>query len=169
MPNVNPRLEYQRIQVLNDLHLIDAAPPKGLDDLCREAREHFGVAAALVTLVYSNRQVIWARAGTALESTPRSDAFCDHLIRRDQVLVVPDAKKDLRFAANPLVTGEPFIRFYAGVPLIYAREVRLGGLCLLDTKPREFSPSEQTELVTMADEVMFRILERELRNCAHLQ
>ena len=169
MPNVNPRREYQRIQVLHDLHLLHAPPLAGLDDLCREAQERFEVAMALVTLVYSDRQVVWARAGTNLEGTPRSDAFCDHLIRRNTVLVVPDAKKDPRFAANPLVTGMPFVRFYAGAPLIFTKEILLGGLCLLDTKPREFSPTEQTELVTMADEVLFHVLERELRNCTHLQ
>ena len=169
VPSVNPRLEYQRLQVLRDLHLIHAAPPEGLDDLCREAQEHFAVAMVLVTLVYGDRQVVWVRAGTDLEGTPRSDAFCDHLIRRDGVLVVPDAAKDARFASNPLVTGEPFVRFYAGAPLIFTREVRLGGLCLLDTKPREFSLAEQADLIATADEVMFRILERELRNCAHLQ
>src|SRR5688500_16032849 len=99
----------------------------------------------------------------ATTATPRSDAFCDHLIRRDEVLVVPDAKQDPRFAANRLVTGEPFIRFYAGAPLIFTREVRLGGLCLLDTEPREFSQAERAALTGMADEVMFHILERELR------
>ena len=75
---------------------------------------------------------------------------------------MPDATQDPRFAANPLVTGEPFIRFYAGAPLIYMRDIRLGGLCLLDTKPREFTPGEQAELAEMADEVMLVILEQEM-------
>lgn len=166
MPNVNPRHEYQRFQALHALHLLDAPAPPDLQDLCREAQEHFQVAMALVTLVYSEHQVVWARAGTDLEGTPRSDAFCDHLIRCDEVLVVPDATKDARFASNPLVTGEPFVRFYAGAPLIFTREVRLGGLCLLDTEPREFSPAERADLAKLADEVMFRILERELRPVA---
>ncbi len=163
MPNTNSRLEYQRLQAMHGLHLLDAPPPLGLEDLCREAQDRFGVAMALVTLVYSDRQVVWACAGTSLKGTPRSDAFCDHLIQCDEVLVVPDAREDVRFAANPLVTGEPFIRFYAGAPLNFTREVRLGGLCLLDTEPREFSLTEQADLATRADEVMFRILRRELR------
>jgi GAF domain-containing protein len=169
VPTVNTRLEHQRLQVLHDLHLIDVAPPDGLDDLCRGAQERFDVAMVLVTLVYCDKQVVWARAGTDLETTPRSDAFCDHLIRRDEVLVVPDARVDDRFASNPLVTGEPFIRFYAGAPLIFSRDLRLGGLCLLDTQPREFSEVERTSLTEMADEVMFRVLERELRECSRQQ
>jgi GAF domain-containing protein len=161
---VNPHREYQRLHALHALHLLDAPAPSDLEDLCREAQAHFQVAMALITLVYSDRQVVWARAGTDLEGTPRSDAFCDHLIRCDQVLVVPDAKKDARFVANLLVTGKPHVRFYAGAPLMFTREVRLGGFCLLDTEPREFSPAERADLATMADEVMFRILERELSN-----
>ena len=164
--SVNPHLEYQRLHALHALHLLDASPPPDLEDLCREAQAHLQVDMALVTLVYSDKQVVWARAGTDLEGTLRSDAFCNHLIRCDDVLVVPDAKKDARFAANPLVRGKPFVRLYAGAPLIFTREVRLGGFCLLDTEPREFSPSERADLTTMADEVMFRILERELRHVA---
>jgi GAF domain-containing protein len=163
---VNPRLEYQRLQAMHGLHLLHAPPPADLEDLCREVQGRFQVTMALVTLVYGGRQVIWASAGTDLEGTSRSDAFCDHLIRCDEVLVVPDARKDARFSSNPLVTGRPFVRFYAGAPLIFTREVRLGGLCLLDTEPREFSPSERADLAAMADEVMFRIFERELRHVA---
>jgi GAF domain-containing protein len=164
VPSVSPHREYQRLHALHALHLLTTPAPPDLEDLCREAQERFEVAVALVTLVDSDRQVIWARAGTDLEGTPRSDAFCDHLIRCDEVLVVPDARQDPRFAANPLVTGQPFVRFYAGAPLTFTREVRLGGFCLLDTEPREFSTDERADLAAMADEVMFRILERELRN-----
>jgi GAF domain-containing protein len=103
-----------------------------------------------------------ARVGTEFEGSSRPDAFCDHLIRSDEVLVVADARLDPRFVANPLVTGEPFIRFYAGAPLIYMRDVRLGGLCLLDTKPRHLSVSDQAELVGMADEVMMLIVQHEM-------
>jgi GAF domain-containing protein len=166
VPGLNPRLESQRFQVLHALHLLTTPAPSELDDLCREAQTRFDVAMALITLVYDEKQVVWARAGTDLQDTSRSDAFCDHLIRGNGVLVVPDATKDARFATNPLVTGEPFVRFYAGAPLIYTREIRLGGLCLLDPEPREFSAAEKVDLAVMADEVMFRILERELRPAA---
>ena len=120
------------------------------------------MAVSLVTIVTADRQIVRAEVGTDLKETSRPDAFCDHLIRSDDVLVVRDAREDSRFAANPLVTGEPFFRFYAGAPLIYMRDIRLGGLCVLDTQPREFGPDEQAELAEMADEVMFSILEQEM-------
>jgi GAF domain-containing protein len=101
-----------------------------------------------------------------LEGTPRSDAFCNHLIRCDQVLVVRDATQIPRFASYPLVTGKPFVRFYAGAPLMFTREVRLGGLCRLDKMPRELSAAEQPDLAEVADQVMFHIFEGELRHMA---
>ena len=168
VPHLDLPIEYQRIQALHGLPLLRAAAPCDLEDLCRHAQEHFCVRMALITLVYSDKQVVWARAGTTLKSTPRSDAFCDHLIGSDDVLVVPDARRDPRFASNPLVTGEPFVRFYAGAPLIFTRDVRLGGLCLLDTEPRKFSGGEKQELAELADEAMFRILELQLQQVDRL-
>ncbi len=112
-----------------------------------------------------NTQIIKAREGSGLEETPRAWAFCDYTIRTDQVFVVPDATQDERFVANPLVTGAPFIRFYAGAPLIYLRDVRLGALCLLDGRPRkpeEFTLGDKAELVGMAEEVVSAIMQHEI-------
>ena len=118
------------------------------------------MAVALVTLIEREQQIIKASAGTSLEATLRSDAFCDHLLRSDDVLVVPDAREDPRFAANPHVTGEPFIRFYAGAPLIYMCEVHLGGFCLLDPAPRQLSAAEKADLANLAEEAMICIFEQ---------
>jgi GAF domain-containing protein len=107
-------LEFQRLQVLQSLHLLDTSAMPMLENVCRQVQERFDVEMVLVTVVDRERQVVKARVGTGFEGSPRPDAFCDHLIRSDEVLVVPDARRDPRFAANPLVTGEPFIRFYAG-------------------------------------------------------
>jgi GAF domain-containing protein len=156
------RLEFQRTEVLRSLHALTSPAPPALEEICRRARDRFQVAMALVTIVTGDRQVVRARTGTDLQGTSRPDAFCDHLIRTDEVLVVPDATQDPRFAANPLVTGEPFIRFYAGAPLNYMHDIRLGGLCVLDTKPRAFTRDEQADLADMADEVMTCILEQEM-------
>jgi GAF domain-containing protein len=101
---------------------------------------------ALVTLIDREVQIIKARAGTDLEETPRSLAFLRLHHRSDDVLVVRDARTDPRFAANPLVTGEPFIRFYAGAPLIYRESIRLGALCLTDPQPRGFTPGDKPSL-----------------------
>ena len=159
-PGLSPHLEAQRLQALHSLDLLNGPAPSGLDDLCRQAQAEFRVAVALVTLIGREQQIIKARAGTTLEATLRADAFCDHLLRHDEVLVVPDARADPRFAANPLVTGEPFIRFYAGAPLIYMREVHLGGFCLLDPEPRRLSAEEQAKLADLAEDVMICIFEQ---------
>jgi GAF domain-containing protein len=159
---MDPHLEFHRLQVLRSLHLLDAASLPTLDGLTERAQARFGVEMVLVTIVDRERQIVKARVGTGFEGSPRPDAFCDHLIRTDEVLVVPDARLDPRFAANPLVTGEPFIRFYAGAPLIYSDDLRLGGLCLLDTRPRDLTAPDRAELVQMADEVMVLIYEQEM-------
>ena len=165
-PALDPRLEFRRIQALHSLHLLREPAAPSLTDLCHRAQERFGVAAALITLIDTDRQVIKAGVGTDLEEMPRADAFCDHLLWSDEVLVVPDAREDARFAANPLVTGAPFIRFYAGAPLVFVRDVRLGGLCLLDPEPRSFPAPEQAELADLAEEAMICIIEQELHRFA---
>lgn len=162
VPGSDSLIEVQRLQVLRSLHVLTSPPRPELEEICRRAQDRFQVPVALVTIVSQDRQIVKARAGTDLQETSRPDAFCDHLIRADEVLVVPGARLDPRFAANPLVTGEPFIRFYAGAPLIYMRDIRLGGLCVLDTRPRVFTPEEQAALAEMADEVMGCFLEQEL-------
>lgn len=157
--------EFARIQALHETGLLTSPALPELDEICRRAREHFGVATALVTLIDREKQIIKAREGTDLEGTPRSWAFCDYTIRTDQVFVVPDATQDARFATNPLVTGEPFLRFYAGAPLIYLRDIRLGALCLLDRRPREpeaFTLGDRAELALMAEEVVSIILLHEI-------
>ena len=162
VPGLDHHLEFQRLQVLQSLHVLTSPPRPELEELCRRARARFQVAMALVTIVTQDRQIVRAGVGTDLKETSRPDAFCDHLIRADEVLVVPDTTQDPRFAANPLVTGEPFIRFYAGAPLIYMRDIRLGGLCLLDTRARDLSLEERAVLAYMAEEVMMLLIENEL-------
>jgi GAF domain-containing protein len=159
---MDPQREFQRLQVLRSLHLLDTSLMPTLEDACEQVQERFGVEMVLVTVVGRERQIVKARVGTDFAGSSRPDAFCDHLIRSDEVLVVEDARQDPRFAANPLVTGEPFIRFYAGAPLIYMQDIRLGGLCLLDTQPRELTPLDRAELAVMADDVMMSILEAEM-------
>ncbi len=162
VPPLDPALECQRLQVLRSLNLLAAAELPQVDAFCARVQEHFGVEVVLVTVVDRERQIVKARVGTDFEGSSRPDAFCDVLIQSDEILVVPDARDDPRFAANPLVTGPPFIRFYAGAPLIYMRDIRLGGICLLDTRPRDFTSDEQAELADHAEEVMILLIEHEL-------
>lgn len=121
MDELDARLEFQRLGTLRETGLLGSLRLPDLDEICRQAKEHFRVATALVTLIDKEVQLIKASTGSTAKVTPRSSTLCDHTIRSDAVLVVTDAIKDLRFAPNPFVMGEPFIRFYAGAPLIYRR------------------------------------------------
>jgi PAS domain S-box-containing protein len=113
---------------------------------------------ALVSLVEETRQTFLARSGIDLDETPRETSFCAHAMLEDQVMVVPDATVDPRFADNPLVTGEMNVRFYAGAPLISDDGVPLGSLCVIDTVPREgLTPLQMQGLTTLAANVMARL------------
>jgi GAF domain-containing protein len=139
------------------LKLLDVAqriPSSTIDRITAFARTHFGVPVCLVTLIEAERQVLLSKQGWQSSETPRKVAFCTYTILQSEVLVVPDARRDERFRGNPLVTSAPFIRFYAGAPLVYEEEVRLGSLCLIDQKPRSFSRGERAELAMLADHVV---------------
>lgn len=166
MDPAEPRSEADRLLALRETGLLDAPPPAAFAGIVARARSRFGVATALVTLVDLAVLRVAADAdggGGGGGEIPRSDAFCDHAIRGDEVLVVPDLARDARFAANPLVVGPPFHRFYAGAPLIWLRGVRLGSLCLLDARPRDFTPGDRAELAALADEVVIAIAAADAR------
>lgn len=141
------------MQTLHTSGLIDGLVVPGLDVICAEAARHFDVKTAIVTLLDTDVQVFKAKFGIDAESTPRKLAFCNFSILSDQVFTVDDALADPRFASNALVTGPPFIRFYAGAPLIFRQEVRLGALCLVHPEPRIFSLGDRAELQEMAGRV----------------
>lgn len=149
--------EEHRLQVLHSLNILDTPDDERFDRITRLASRIFEVPVSLFTLVDANRQ--WFKSATGLETreTPRDVAFCNHAIREEKVFVVPDAHADARFRTNPLVTGEPHIRFYAGCPVHADTGSRLGTLCLIDKKPREFSAAQQDLLKHVA-----QMLENEL-------
>jgi GAF domain-containing protein len=131
------RREAARLAALMGTAVLDTPPEPAFDALVQRAAARFRVPIALVSLVDAERQ--WFKAAVGLPAgheTPRSQAFCDHAIRAAGVMVVPDAGADPRFADNPLVTGAPRIRFYAGAPLTLAGGARLGTLCVIDRVPR---------------------------------
>jgi GAF domain-containing protein len=152
--------EEMRLAALEKLQVAKLSADPAIDRVTAYGRERFQVPICLATLIEAQRQVLVSRQGIDVAETPRSLSFCTYAILKPQVLVVPDATADERFRDNPLVTGEPFIRFYAGAPLVYKEEIRLGALCLVDYTPREFSPAEQAELVTLAECVVSIILAR---------
>ena len=112
-----PRDEKTRLSTLRSLHILDSAPEERFDRLTRMARRMFDVPISLVSLVDAERQWFKSKQGLEVEEGPRETSFCGHAILGDTTLIVPDALEDERFFDNPLVTGEPNIRFYAGVPL----------------------------------------------------
>lgn len=157
------RREAGRLAALMGLNVLDTQPEAEFDALVQQAAAHFAVPISLVSLVDADRQWFKAAVGLpACHETPRAQAFCDHAIRDAGVLVVPDAAADPRFADNPLVTGAPNIRFYAGAPLTLPEGARLGTLCVIDTVPRpDFSPEAAAALTALAEAVSVLLARRQ--------
>jgi DNA-binding response OmpR family regulator/phosphoribosyl 1,2-cyclic phosphodiesterase len=145
-----PANERERIWALRRLNILDTPPEERFDRLTRLARRLFEVPIALVSLVDSERQWFKSCQGLAVRETPREVAFCAHAILSLDALVVSDALKDERFADNPIVTGEPHVRFYAGQPLAAPDGSRVGTLCIIDHRPRELSESDLEALRDLA-------------------
>lgn len=152
-----PDDEESRVQSLEALGILDTAPEPRFDRLTRLASRLFDVPTALVSLVDRDRQWFKSKVGLDEDQTDRDVSFCGHAILEEKPLVVPDALKDERFSDNPLVVGEPHVRFYAGRPLRAPNGHRIGTLCLLDRSPRTFSEADAEALDDLAT-----IAEREL-------
>ncbi|EOG5905807.1 diguanylate cyclase [Vibrio vulnificus] len=152
-----PDNEPQRIADLHSLHILDTAAEERFDRVTRIARRLFDVPIALVSLVDEDRQWFKSCFGLNASETPRDISFCGHAILGTDTLIVEDASLDARFADNPLVTGEPHIRFYAGVPLMFEHSSCLGTLCIIDSKPRTLNEDERLDLIDLA-----KMAEREL-------
>ncbi|MEN5062238.1 EAL domain-containing protein [Luteimonas sp. TWI1416] len=153
-----PPDEALRASTLAEYHVLDTPPELEFDRLVQLASRLFSVPIVLISLVASDRQVFKARVGLDLCETDRDVSFCAHAILQDDVMLVPDALEDPRFADNPLVLGPPFIRFYAGKPLVTPGGQRLGTVCLIDTQPhQEFSQAERDNLSDIAELVMDRM------------
>jgi PAS domain S-box-containing protein len=131
-----PPDEAERIAELHALGILDTPPEERFDRITRTAQRLFDVPIALVSLVDAKRQWFKSCIGLPLSETDRSISFCAYALLGDRPLVIPDAQADERFADNPLVTGYPFIRFYAGQPLRTSHGRNLGTLCVVDRKPR---------------------------------
>ncbi len=144
--------EAERLARLHELVVLDSAPEAVFDSIARLASEVCGAPIALVSLVDAERQ--WFKANVGLpgvNQTPRDVAFCAHAIEAGNALFeVPDATRDPRFAANPLVTGAPDIRFYAGAPLVLPGGERIGTLCVIDRLPRQLDEAQARTLQSLA-------------------
>lgn len=162
-----PFNESRRLALLRELCILDTPPDQAFDLITKLASQAFGVPIALVALIDKERQ--WFKSGVGLEfsETPRDQAFCAYTILQPRVMVVLDARADARFQDNPLVTGAPHIRFYAGAPLTSREGLNLGTLCLIDTIPHhDFGPQEHEMLITLAAMVTLRL--ESLRALGHV-
>jgi diguanylate cyclase (GGDEF)-like protein len=149
-----PTDEMDRLATLNSYHILDTPPEAAFDALAQIAAEYFKVPISLVSLVDADRQWFKASKGLAATETPRVASFCAHaILRPDEVMVVENASLDPRFADNPLVCGDPSIRFYAGAPIRAENGQALGTLCIIDRKPRQIGAAERKFLVNLASNV----------------
>ncbi|MCK8517159.1 EAL domain-containing protein [Methylonatrum kenyense] len=142
--------EMDRLAALYALHLLDTPADHRFDRITRLCRQLFGVPTALISLVDQDRQWFKSRSGLNTRETPRTVSFCSHAIQQADPLVVSDTRQDPRFRDNPLVSGPPGIRFYAGQPLSLPGGERLGTLCLIDYVPRRLTADDLGQLAILA-------------------
>jgi len=152
-----PPGEAGRIAALHRYRILDTEAEPAFDRIVKLAALLLDVPIALISLVDTDRQWFKAALGLKVRETPRCIAFCDQAIRSQGIFVVPDAKTDPRFADNPLVTGEPFLRFYAGVPLVTSDGYALGTLCALDQEPQQLDARGVTILHELAAQAMHEL------------
>ena len=149
-----PRREIQRLNALDDYAVLDTAAEPTFDALTRLAAEILEVPIALISLVDVDRQWFKSRYGLAATQTPRAVSFCGHVVASETAMVVPDAFLDDRFSDNPLVTGEPRVRFYAGSPLRTPDGYVIGTLCAIDHQARQVSERQLSMLNLLAQQVV---------------
>ena len=150
MSNLPQDGESERLAALHAYGILDTPPEPGFEHTTAMVTRLLGMPIAAVTLVDAERQWFKSVRGLDVRESPRKDSFCAHAMLGHEVMVVPDATLDPRFADNPLVTGEPGIRFYAGMPLRTPEGHPLGALCVIDRVPRAFSSAERQLLAEMA-------------------
>ncbi len=154
---MQPQDEYRRQDALLRYGILDSDPEPAFDDLCHLAAQICGAPMAYIG--FMDRARLWFKAhiGIPCAELPRERALCAHTIAQSHPILLPNALADLRFANHPLVTGEPFIRFYAGIPLLTADGHAIGTLCVLDCHPRHISPKQEQALTALARQVMSQL------------
>jgi diguanylate cyclase (GGDEF)-like protein len=152
-----PLNETARLRALNQYEILDTEAEEAFDELTRLAAFICGTPISTVTLIDEHRQWFKSKVGLDSQGSPRAFAFCAHAIagdRADKAFVIPDAKRDPRFASNPLVLGDPHVRFYAGLPLTNPEGFNLGTLCVIDRTPRDLSEQQIEALRILSRQVM---------------
>jgi GAF domain-containing protein len=152
-----PKTEKKRLEVLWQYDVLDTVPERVFDDLTELAAHICEAPIALITLVDEKRQWFKSKIGISANETSRDISFCAHAILQKKLFIVPDAALDPRFAQNPLATGEPKIRFYAGMPLITPDGHALGTLCVIDKVPHTLRPDQRRALEILSGHVMTQL------------
>lgn len=145
--------ELERIKDLRSYKILDTDPEQAFDDLTLIASQICGVPVAMISLVDEDRQWFKARIGIEVKETSRSISFCAHAIQQEGIFTVPDALNDPRFKDNPVVKGEPHIRFYAGAPIHSRDGHALGTLCVIDYVPRTLTEEQSYALLALERQV----------------
>ncbi|HEX2532231.1 MAG TPA: ATP-binding protein [Chitinophagaceae bacterium] len=158
-----PPNEQERLQELYRYRILDTDAEKDFDHLVELASLICGSEMSVLSLIDRDRQWFKARIGLSGTETSRETAFCSHTILQDEVLVVSNAQSDERFSSNPSVTGDPFIRFYAGAPIISERGFKLGTLCVFDNHERPFLPHQEEALKRLSRQAAI-LMELRLKN-----
>ena len=145
--------EAGRLKALRQYKILDTDPERAFDDLTLIASQICGVPIALISLVDEDRQWFKSRIGVEVQETSRSVSFCAHAIHQQGIFTVADALKDARFRDNPLVLGDPHIRFYAGAPITTQDGYALGTLCVIDYVPRKLTDDQNNALMALQRQV----------------
>lgn len=154
---------------LRSYNLLDTAPERDFDELVELASLICETPISTITLIDEARQWFKAKVGLDSSEGSRDESFCAHAILDDQMMIVPDATQDKRFFDNPLVLGQPDIRFYAGMPLINPEGYKLGTLCVIDTKPKDLTETQKFCLTVLSKQVVKQMeLHRKVSELEHL-
>ena len=145
-----PSVESARVAALDRYAILDTEPEQAFDDLVVLAAYVCRAPIAMLSLVDDHRQWFKSKVGVEIRETSRDRSFCAHAIQQRDLFIVPDTLNDARFRENPMVLGDPHIRFYAGAPLINEDGFALGTLCVIDRQPRELDEAQKEALQSLS-------------------